>query len=101
MDAIIFTTGNTDHMIANCYELITQYSSVVYLGMALGKKVHSYFPLEILQERMPIQNGGISAKSIADIGHKLLEYDGNVSELLKHKATNTVYQNISPEFAYD
>jgi hypothetical protein len=30
-------------MIANCSTLITQYSTVVYTGIALGKEVHSYF----------------------------------------------------------
>jgi hypothetical protein len=30
--------GNTNEMIANCSELITQYSTVVYVGMVFGKK---------------------------------------------------------------
>ena len=42
-DSLVFTSGNINHMIANCDELITQYSSCVYIGIALGKKVHSYF----------------------------------------------------------
>ncbi len=66
-DVLILQSGNTDHMIANCDELITQYSSVVYIGMALGKKVHSYFPIEMLRERIPVQNGGNSARIISEL----------------------------------
>ncbi|WP_198175186.1 hypothetical protein [Spirosoma telluris] len=35
-DTLVFQQGNTNEMIANCSELITQYSTVVYVGMALG-----------------------------------------------------------------
>jgi hypothetical protein len=71
-DALIYQQGNTNHMIANCDVLITQYSSVVYIGLALEKEVHSYFDLESLQKLTPIQNGGTSAKNIADVCSYLL-----------------------------
>jgi hypothetical protein len=64
---LIYRTGNTNHMIANCAELITQYSTVVYVGLALGKKVHSYFKLSELMRLAPLQNGGNSALTIANI----------------------------------
>ncbi|MBK8954842.1 MAG: CDP-glycerol glycerophosphotransferase family protein [Saprospiraceae bacterium] len=70
--AVIYTSFETETLIANCGELITQYSSVVYIGMALGKKVHSFFPLSQLKERVPIQNGGTSAKLIAELAKSLL-----------------------------
>lgn len=70
-DVLILQNGNTEHMIANCDELITQYSSVVYVGMALGKNVRSYFPMDLLRDRMPIQNGGTSAKLIAELARTL------------------------------
>lgn len=69
---LIYRTGNTNHMIANCTELITQYSTVVYVGLALGKKVHSYFDLNELKRLAPLQNGGISALNIANICRNLL-----------------------------
>jgi len=81
--ALIFTEGNTEHMIANCDELITQYSTVVYIGIALGKKVHSYFDFEKLRQLSPVQNGGRSASSIADICRSFLEFDGNARDFLK------------------
>jgi len=83
LDTLIYQTGNTDEMIANCSELITQYSTVVYTGLALGKKVHSYFDLDELQSRMPIQNNGTSAKNIANICRAYVEFRGDRKEFLK------------------
>jgi len=74
-DTLIYQSGNTNHMIANCSELITQYSTVVYVGMVLGKKVHSYFDKEQLEELEPLQNEGMSAVYIADICRHYIEYD--------------------------
>jgi hypothetical protein len=72
-DALVLSGGNTEHMIANCDVLVTQYSSVVYVGMALGKEVHSYFDIQMLKELTPIQNGGTSCKNIAQVCRRLLE----------------------------
>ena len=71
--AAIFQDGNTNHMIANCDVLITQYSTVVYVGLALGKECHSYFDLELLRALLPIQNGGRSAAHIAAVCRESLE----------------------------
>ncbi len=60
-------------MIANCDTLITKYSSVVYIGIALGKEVHSYFNLSDLVKMTPIQNNGTSAERIARVGLRLLD----------------------------
>ncbi len=70
--SLVFSEGNTDHMIANCDVLITKYSSVVYVGLALGKEVHSYFNLDELKRLSPIQNGGKSAEAIARVGIELM-----------------------------
>lgn len=72
-DALIFTDGPIEPMIANCDVLITQYSTVVYTGLALGKEVHSYFDVGMLRRLTPIQNGGKSAGNIADVCRALLE----------------------------
>jgi len=69
---LIYQKGNTNHMIANCCELITQYSTVVYVGLALGKKVHSYFDLAELKRLAPVQNGGTSAIKIAGVCRDVL-----------------------------
>ncbi|WP_121201999.1 UDP-N-acetyl glucosamine 2-epimerase [Mucilaginibacter gracilis] len=72
---LIYQSGNTNHMIANCAELITQYSTVVYVGMALGKKVHSYFDIDQLNQLAPQQNGGMSAYNIACICRNFIEHN--------------------------
>jgi hypothetical protein len=69
--ARIFATGPTEQMVANCDVLITQFSSVVFVGLALGKEVHSYHPLEMLKRLMPVQNK-CAAKNIAAECQKLL-----------------------------
>lgn len=70
---LVYQSGNTNHMIANCTELITQYSTVVYVGMALGKKVHSYFDKQQLEALEPLQNNGMSAANIADVCRNFIE----------------------------
>ena len=76
--AFVYQDGNTNHMIANCDVLVTKYSSVVYIGMALGKEVHSYFNLDDLKKLTPIQNNGTSAERIARIGRQFIE-SSNIS----------------------
>lgn len=68
----IFSDGNTNEMIANCKTLITKYSSVVYIGLALGKEVYSDFDINLLKKLTPVQNDGSSAKNIAEVGKMLL-----------------------------
>ena len=80
---LIYQEGSTNEMIANCDELITQWSTVVYLGMALGKKVHSYFDMEELKRLQPIQNGGTSAATIAELCRNYIDYKGSGREFLK------------------
>jgi hypothetical protein len=81
-NTMVFSSGNTNHMRANCSELITQYSTVVYTGIALGKKVHSYFDIEELKRLAPIQNGGVSAKNIAQICSAYVEFKGRKEDFL-------------------
>ncbi|MBE2219554.1 MAG: hypothetical protein IAE90_15190 [Ignavibacteria bacterium] len=71
--ALVFCKGNTEQMIANCDVLITKYSSVVYIGMALGKVVYSDFDLDMLRNMTPLQNGGTSGKLIAGQCARLIE----------------------------
>ena len=86
-DVPIYTDGNIDHMIANCDALICQYSTVVYVGLALGKEVHSYFDLEMLKRLMPMQNGGASGGNIAQVcRHILLGEPVNWEEFLVQPA---------------
>ncbi len=90
-DSLIYTEGNTEHMIANCDILVTRFSSVVYVGLALGKKVYSDFNVNELKKLIPIQNNGISANNISEIGRKLLseQPETKIYKLNKELKLNT------------
>ncbi len=96
--SLIFSEGNTNEMIANCDILITHYSTVVYVGMILGKKVYSAFDLEDLKQLIPIQNKGKSAKIIADICLKVLKEEPvkerNYSPKDNKDKFNLTYQTV-------
>ncbi len=72
--ALIFTTGSAEEMIANCDELITRFSSTAFVGIALGKQTHSDFEMDELRRLMPIQNNS-AALNIANICRGVLEED--------------------------
>jgi len=76
--ALIYSEGNTGEMVANCSVLITQYSSVAFIGLALKKEVHSYYSLSDLQTLLPVQNGGLSGRVIAALCKKLLNENRKV-----------------------
>ena len=84
-DTFIYTDGNPNHMIANCHELITQYSTLAYVGLALGKKVYSYFDVNELNQLVPVQNGGVSARKIAEICRGYIDYEGKGTDFLGYK----------------
>jgi hypothetical protein len=75
--ALVYSTGSAEQMVANCDVLVTQYSSLAFVGMALGKEVHSYFPQEMLQRLLPVQNAR-AAQNIADVCRELLESPARV-----------------------
>jgi hypothetical protein len=83
--ALVFTEGNTNHMVANCDILITKYSSVVYLGLALGKEVYSDFSIDELRPMTPIQNNGSSAGNIAEVCRTIIEDRPFDAEQLSNK----------------
>ncbi len=77
--ALVYSEGNAHEMIANCKVLITKYSTVVYTGLALNKEVYSYFDINDLKKLQPLQNGGNSARNIANIAIDYLEKDNRAS----------------------
>jgi len=80
-NALVFTDVNINHLIANCDVLVTKHSSVVYIGMALGKEVHSDFSMDLLQKLTPIQNEGFSAGEIAKISRSNLLPDKKIEPI--------------------
>lgn len=71
-EALVFKDGNTGHMVANCDVFVTRYSSVVLVAAALGKELHCDLRSESLSALVPLQNGGTSARNIADTCRRLL-----------------------------
>lgn len=70
--SMVLREGNIQHMIANCACLVTRYSSVMLLALALGKPVFSDLEDELLADLAPLQNGGTSARRIAEICRRYL-----------------------------
>lgn len=70
-ETLVYTTGNTDEMIAHCDVLITRFSSTAYVGLALGKEVHSEFDVDELRRLLPLQHGR-AAENIADVCRRSL-----------------------------
>jgi hypothetical protein len=70
--ARVFAEGPTDAMIANCAVLITHWSSVAFVGLALGKEVHSSHPLAELRRLLPEQNRS-AAQRIGRVCWEVLE----------------------------
>jgi hypothetical protein len=70
--ALVYSEGNTNHMIANSDVLITRYSSVVLLAAAMGKEIHSDLDPSWLEQVKPVQNGGTSGQRIAAICRECL-----------------------------
>ena len=71
-DALVYSTGKTEEMIANCDVLITRFSTTVYVGLALGKEVYSEFDINDLRHLTPLQNGR-AAKNIAEVCRAALQ----------------------------
>jgi hypothetical protein len=76
--ALVYASGNTNEMIANCSVLITKYSSVVYVGLALGKEVFSDFDMDILKSLVPEQNDGHSSFFIANLCDEHINCDKKI-----------------------
>jgi hypothetical protein len=86
--SLVYSNGDVNEMIANCDTLITQYSTVVYVGITLGKEVYSYFNLDSLRKLAPLQNNGKSAEFIAS---KTLEYFYSINSSYELKELNVGY----------
>jgi hypothetical protein len=69
--ALVYAKGSAEEMIANCSVLITQWSSTVFVGLALGKEVHSFHDLAEVRRLVPDQHGE-AARRIAGVCRELL-----------------------------
>jgi hypothetical protein len=69
--ATVHATGSAEEMVANCEALVCEYSSLAYVGLALGKEVHSWFDLDHLRRLLPEQHGE-AARRIARVACELV-----------------------------
>jgi hypothetical protein len=51
------TSGCGEELAANCAELVTEWSTLAYVGLALGKPTHSYRDLAKHARMVPLQHG--------------------------------------------
>lgn len=70
-EAVVYTSGSAEEMVANCSVLVCKYSTLAFVGVALGKEVHSLFPNSELEALLPLQNG-VAARNIAQVARELL-----------------------------
>jgi hypothetical protein len=70
--ALIYTRGCAEEMVANSQALIVQYSTLAYVGLALGKEVYAYADLAELRRLLPVQ-GGTAARDIAAVCRAVLK----------------------------
>jgi hypothetical protein len=66
------TTGSGEELAANCAELVTEWSTLAYVGLALGKPTHSYRDLEKHRHMVPLQHGK-AAVNIAAVCREVIE----------------------------
>jgi hypothetical protein len=71
-EALVYHGVSIDPMIANCDALITRFSSTIFPAIALRKEVYCDIDLSEIKRLFPIQNGGTSAKAIAEVAKELL-----------------------------
>ncbi|HTT72464.1 MAG TPA: hypothetical protein VMG32_14665 [Anaeromyxobacteraceae bacterium] len=69
--APVLTEGCAEEMVANCRVLIVEYSTLAYVGLALGKEVHAWEDVEILRRLLPEQHGQ-AALRIAGVACELM-----------------------------
>src|SRR5262245_7987427 len=74
-DALVFAIGSAEEMIANCDVLVTQYSSTVFVGLALGKECHSSWDIGELRRLLPVQNRRAAA-NVAAVCRRVLALGG-------------------------
>jgi len=75
-DALIFYRephAKAEEMVANCDVLITEWSTLAFVGLALGKECYSNHDMAMLKRLSPLQNGGTSAQTIAALCRRIME----------------------------
>lgn len=96
-DALVYHGVSIDPMIANCYALVTRFSSTIFPAIALGKEVYCNIDLKEIKRLFPLQNGGTSAKAIAEIARELLS---STKPVVRVKEKNKYMEDLKLEIKY-
>ena len=96
-EALVYHGVSIDPMIANCDVLITRFSSTIFPALALGKEVYCNIDLTDIKRLFPIQNGGTSAKVIANIARELLH---STKPVVRSKEKNKYFEDLKLELKY-
>ena len=96
-DALVYHGVSIDPMIANCDSLVTRFSSTIFPAIALGKEVYCNIDLKEIKRLFPIQNGGTSAKVIAEVARELLT---STKPVVREKEKNKYMEDLKLEIKY-
>lgn len=69
--ARVVTCGSGEELAANCHTLITEWSTLAYVGLALGKSTYSYRDLAAHRALLPVQHGR-GARNIAEVCREVI-----------------------------
>jgi hypothetical protein len=75
------TSGRGEELAANCAELVTEWSTLAYVGLALGKPTHSYRDLARHRHMVPLQHGRGAANIAAVCREVIAERRGRAVEV--------------------
>lgn len=96
-DALVYHGVSIDPMITNCDTLVTRFSSTIFPAIALGKEVYCNIDLGEIKRLFPIQNGGASAKVIAEVARELL---ASTKPVVRSKEKNKYMEDLKLEIKY-
>jgi hypothetical protein len=96
-EALIYHGISIDPLLANCDVLITRYSSTIFPALALGKEVYCDIDIKQVKKLIPIQNGGTSAKAIAEVARELLL---STKPIVREKVKNKYLEDLKLEIKY-
>ncbi len=96
-EALVYHGVSIDPMIANCDALVTRFSSTIFPALALGKDVYCNIDLNEIKRLLPIQNGGTSAKAIAEVARELL---ASTKPIVRVKEKNKYMEDLKLKIKY-
>ena len=96
-DALVYHGVSIDPMLANCDALVTRFSSTIFPALALGKEVFSNIQIEDIKKLTPLQNGGTSAKAIAEVAKELL---ASTKPVIRVKEKNKYFEDLKLQVKY-